>query len=518
MDTPIEQTRLDEKNNYKKDILVAFCLLFFTLIFRLPSFFPAVINWDESTYILMGQSILDGHLPYIDFWEIKPPIAFLSYALAIALLGKSIVSVRIAGALCVAVVAFFTYLVGKSLWNLRTGILAATMFVMMSTLLGSGQATMTEHIALVPLVGAFLLLVTQKTTPRILFFAGILMMTASMIRLNLAYVTTIVGFFALFANPLRSRGYVLKRGFAYAAGSCLVILLVYLPYALTGNQKIFWLSVILAPLSYTKSQLSVLEIFRQQISYIWRTISRNEGRSGVSILVWIGGLAGLTSLALPWRNTPKLKQRGFILLAIFLCGIEISLLKGGAAYSHYLIQLTPFLSLAAAAFLNALLNSPIRWLITCAIVLALVTSTPRIIAGYQIIISRFLEQKPLSYGPAYEIAAYLIQENSSREPVYIMNDHIVYWLMDTPPMSKLVHPSLFTDDYLLKYIDGAEISPEREMAKILAQKPKFIVKTKELLYLSDKTVAHHLLTETLQTQYQLVKEIEGRQIYRRISD
>ncbi len=44
---------------------------------RLPFFFPAVIDWDESTYVLMGQSILDGHVPSIEQWDDKPPLAYV---------------------------------------------------------------------------------------------------------------------------------------------------------------------------------------------------------------------------------------------------------------------------------------------------------------------------------------------------------------------------------------------------------------------------------------------------------
>ncbi len=90
-------------------------LLSLALFLRFPFFFRDYIDRDESTFILMGQSILDGHLLYTNLWDVKPPLAFVSYALIIAIFGKSIISVRIAGAVCVAFVSFCTYLVGKTL-------------------------------------------------------------------------------------------------------------------------------------------------------------------------------------------------------------------------------------------------------------------------------------------------------------------------------------------------------------------------------------------------------------------
>jgi len=40
---------------------------------RISTFFQSVIDWDESVYLLMSKSILDGNLPYIQVWDHKPP-------------------------------------------------------------------------------------------------------------------------------------------------------------------------------------------------------------------------------------------------------------------------------------------------------------------------------------------------------------------------------------------------------------------------------------------------------------
>lgn len=152
------------------NIFIAIYFFLITITIRLPFFFKDVIDWDESTFIIMGQSILDGHLPYTELWDLKPPGAFLIYAIFIIVFGKSIISIRFAGALCVALTSFFTYLIGKSLWNNRVGILAGTLSILMSSFFPSGQSTMTEHVALVPFVAALTLLVSQKTTQPVLFF------------------------------------------------------------------------------------------------------------------------------------------------------------------------------------------------------------------------------------------------------------------------------------------------------------------------------------------------------------
>ncbi|OUU02322.1 MAG: hypothetical protein CBB99_00385 [Bacteroidetes bacterium TMED39] len=55
----------------------ALSLLIFTIFCRLPFFFRDIYDWDESTFLLVGQSLLDGHLPFTKLWDLKP--ALLGY-------------------------------------------------------------------------------------------------------------------------------------------------------------------------------------------------------------------------------------------------------------------------------------------------------------------------------------------------------------------------------------------------------------------------------------------------------
>ena len=521
MKAPPEVFRPATSRDSRQIILVFIYSLVLSFVIRLPFFFPDVIEWDESTYILWGQSVLDGHLPYTEIWGFKPPLAFVFYACAIGLLGKSIVSVRIAGTICVALSAFFTYLTGKALWDHRTGIISATLCIVLSSLIKSGQAVMTEHVALVPLVGALSLLVTRRPNTRIFFLAGILMGLATFVRINLAYVAVFTGFFiviSVFTETPRSIKYSLRGGIAYAFGGLFVLILIYLPYVFTGNQKLWWTSVVLAPLSYAGAQLSFLGAFKQHIQYIGKTISDiKQPLFGIGALVWVGGLAGLSIITIQMRNAPRNKRLGSILLVVFLLSTTISVLKGGAAYEHYLIQIIPFMALAAAVFLNTFFLSNARWLIIGAISIALVTSMLSIIPEYKKMLSRTLSGQPITYGAGYDIAAYLKQENPSGEPIYMMTDHIVYWLLDEKPLSKsTAHPSNISKEYLLNVLVGPGTTTEMELSKVLAKKPRYIVfKVSSLWYLSNKPAAMILLGDTLKTNYVLVNRIEGRQIFRR---
>jgi hypothetical protein len=59
-------------------IFLLFCLL--AVILRFFSFFPSVIDHDESTYLEMARMILAGKILYVDMIDIKPPGIFLILA------------------------------------------------------------------------------------------------------------------------------------------------------------------------------------------------------------------------------------------------------------------------------------------------------------------------------------------------------------------------------------------------------------------------------------------------------
>lgn len=508
MDTPPQALQRDEHGNARHLALVFLSLFAASIVIRLPFFFPVVIDWDESTYILWGQSVLDGHLPYTEMWGFKPPLAFAFYACAIGAFGKSIVSVRIAGTLCVALAAFFTYLAGRRLWNESSGVAAATLCIVIATFVKSGKAVMTEHAAMVPLAAALCLLVLRVLTPRTAFLAGILMAVATFTRLNLAYTAVFIGFLIVAATLTGSSGSLrssLRCGAAYAAGGILVMLLVFLPYAATGQQGLWWSSVILAPLSYANSQLSFAGALVQQMN-----------NTGAGLLVVLGGLAGFAAMAARWKTFPETTRRGAIFLLGFFFSTELSILRSGASYPHYLIQLAPFTALAVAALPNAVSSGSARRALNATVVcLALTLSLVIVLPEYKGVVCRVLAGQPASHGAAYGIAAYLEREKAPGDPVYLLTDHIVYWLIDEKPLSKsTIHPANITREYLLAVLVGPGTTTEQELSRILAKKPGFIV-TGGKNYLLRKPAAWSLLQETLRTRYTLVKQVEGRLIYRR---
>lgn len=502
----------------KRAILVFLGLLTLSILIKLPSFFRYLDLPDEATFILMAQSMLDGHLPYTELWDIKPPLGFFVFIFPLILFGKSLFSVRLYAVIYIALAGLAIYLLGKRIWNYRTGIISAillTVIVALGTDLGKVmEMTTLQQIVLAPLTASFTIIATLRINPKRCFFTGILMGLALMMRLNLAYVALTVGFaiflIVLTQLPSRSLRNSIKCTVAYGIGSGLVVFFNYFPYLIAGHHQLWWNSVIVASLNYADTDLSMLGAGAAQARYLLNSFS-HLSHAGINFLVWLGGLGGLLTLLIRWKTLTKQQRIATEFLFIFLIAAEISILRGGRSFNSYHLQIYPFLSLAAGVLLDLVLSGITRIAAIIALTLSLSSIIPLLVSEYQGLANRILAGKPPVQGVSYEIAEYLKQENYSGEPIFMLNSHIVYWLLNTKPLSKsTTQPYNIVNSNLVKFMAEPGATTESELAKILAKKPKYIIAKGGF-----KGQPGVMFRETIKNKYELVKKIQAMKIYRR---
>jgi 4-amino-4-deoxy-L-arabinose transferase-like glycosyltransferase len=510
-------------------------LLLLTLLIRLPFFFPAVVNWDESTYILMGQTILDGHLPYTAQWEVKPPVGFLFYSAAIALFGHSIFAVRLAGALAVAAVGALVYLIGLRVWGWRAGLVGAVLTAALMTVLPGGQATMLEHVAVLPLVTALYLLVARPDGAArppgagVLLAVGALLAAAVLSRPNLFPLPLLVGLYLLV--PFRPFGAAVRRGAALAAGGAAVVGLTLLPYALTGQTAVWWRAVVVAPLSWATGDATVLTSLRVQLNtLLWAARPSNVALApeGMFVaVVWVAAGLGVVLAAARWGALSLAARRRLGWAFLFLVGAHLAVLVTGEFRSHYLIQVAPFMALFAGIGLSELLRAgPVRGVLgyglAAVLIVTLLVALRPVAAEYGVMAAHARRGEPLAYGPAYDIVRYLDAAGDTAEPAYLMTDHIAYWLRGEMPLTLVTtHPSMVTKPELVAAFLDRPATAEGELADVLALRPGTIVLTPDLWYLDDFPIARARLQATLAADYTLAERIPvpgdaTRLIYRRV--
>ncbi|KPQ40703.1 MAG: 4-amino-4-deoxy-L-arabinose transferase and related glycosyltransferases of PMT family [Phormidium sp. OSCR] len=503
----------------QNDMFFIVAIAVVSLLIRLPFFFKDVIDWDESTFILMGQSILDGHLPYTELWDLKPPLAFVAYAGFILILGKSVISIRIAGTICVILTALLVYGSGTTIANHSSAFLAAIATSMGISLLDSGQATMTEHMAIVPLTAALALFFCCKTPDlRFTFLISVLLTIAAFVRLNLAYTVVILGCYLVVRQAPKWRQ-VLHHGLIYSLGCLLIIFLTYFPYLMTENSQIWWTSVVIAPLQYSRDDVTSIESFRRLMTGLVNS-SQHQATLGASLVIWMGGFLGIAAAFLPRNRHNSASLFQAIALTLMTFSVGLSILQSGATYQHYLIQMPPCLGLGTAILWQKL-SKPrfFKPLISVVVLLALLSSLMPILTEYRIVGGRLVAGGPLQTGPSYDIAAYFRDNQAENEPIYMMTDHLVYWLIDSQPLTAITtHPSNVSRDDILEIVNGPGSSPESELAKVFAAEPKFVVKQRFVSYLLSGKMqnAKDFLNQQLANHYEKTTQIGNRFIYRRI--
>jgi|SRR6185503_4560867 len=485
-------------------------LLLAALLVRLPFFFIDSVDWDEGTFILIGQSILDGHLPYVHLWDLKPPLLFGFFATAIAAGGHSIVAVRAAGTITVAVTAWLVFCTAVRWWPRRIAGIAAAACVGLETFIGSGQGTMSEHVALPALWGAVALLVaTDRPAPGRAFWIGALAAVATLVRLNLA-VTGVAIAILLVLDSVRFRRSLGSAVPGFAAGGTAVLALTAMPYVFSGQFDMLWRSVFLAARARTDTGTTLAE----RAAALGSQALHADGGSAI---FWPGVIVGFGALAaavLAWRRAGAEDggaTRGVRHVTVLFAATAAGIAMSGEAFAHYLIQLVPFVTLLFGALLARL---PGTMSIIAAVVL-LVSSWPSlqpVVAEYRGLISRMQSGVDLHYGPAYDIAAFLKEQNPGRRPVLVLSDHVAYWLAGTEPPGKFVtHPSTLSRAAVLKVMGT---TPQRELETIFAKAPLFVVLDPSDLPMTDE--ARSWLEATLARNYSRAESIEGRDIYKRI--
>ncbi|MEH6680715.1 MAG: glycosyltransferase family 39 protein [Sediminicola sp.] len=431
-----------------------FCLLFLlAFIIRAPFFFRDYIDRDESTFILMGQSWVDGHLPYTELWDLKPPITFLFFAGTIYLFGKSFIAIRLLGTLLVAISSFFTYKIGKEMGGTKMGLFTGIACVALQSMFGSVQGVMSEHLSVVFLTPAVYILLRHKNIGWY-GIVGILMGLTVMTKLNLAYALLVLGIYLLYTYFRDKRFWEgLVKLSVMALGTLLIILLTALPYILRDQSILWWRSVILAPLEYAAAKRHS----------IWDLLP-----TCVIVLGFVG-----------WAWHKKyidIKDQKVQLLLVLLIGILFSFVKGGKINGHYMVQIFPTLLVLVALALSAIPS--LGRLSTRPHYFYLLLLLPmETYLEYYAVVRHKIERGSFYNGEGIEVPKYLSSQQLDDDSVLFLEYHIGYWVLNKKPPSRIAtHPSNICKEEMYPFSGSPQTTPLAEIRHLLEQvKPRIVV-------------------------------------------
>ncbi|MBA3054404.1 MAG: hypothetical protein FP826_05620 [Sphingomonadales bacterium] len=111
--------------------VAVFCgLLAATMLVRWQTLGDPVLGFDEQYYLLVGERMLHGAVPYVDLWDRKPIGLFLIYALAAAMGSDPFLQYKLLAGAFVAMTAFVIYRAALARASRFAAMTAALLYVL----------------------------------------------------------------------------------------------------------------------------------------------------------------------------------------------------------------------------------------------------------------------------------------------------------------------------------------------------------------------------------------------------
>src|SRR5207302_1445079 len=190
----------------------------------------------------------------------------------------------------------------------------------------------------------------------------------------------------------------------------------------------------------------------------------------LALTVWAAGLLGSMLLFVRRTEGAEPKQWRFWLVVVQLSS-SYSVIAIGAGYGHYLILLAPMYVLVAFAVMSRdSLNRHLRHAYFLVLAAGLLIALLPIASEYRDLTTRLLHDGHLRVGRAYELARILAAQSRAPVPMYLMEEHVVYWLTGNRPLTPMsTHPSNIAKRDILRVMRGPNATPIEELQLIFAQ-------------------------------------------------
>ena len=146
--------------------VVLIVLALVALALRGPLFGNPIIHADEQFYLLVGDRMLNGALPYVDMWDRKPIGLFLLYAGIRTLGGDGVIEYQLAATVFAVLTAFLVWDIARPLTSARNALLGAVAYLLYLQVFdgAGGQSPVFYNLVVVAAVRLFVALARDEAS------------------------------------------------------------------------------------------------------------------------------------------------------------------------------------------------------------------------------------------------------------------------------------------------------------------------------------------------------------------
>ena len=495
-----------------KKINSIFFIIFFVFFLKFPFFFTDVFNWDESTYIIIGQWIIDGGLPYIERTEVKPPLLGYLYAISVFLSFDELYFIRFLNYLLIIINIFFILKIFKLIFNKRETFFLISSYIFSSIyIIRDSNALLSEHFAVTFLIiSLYFLLIRKKKFDY--FLIGVLFACASLTRLNLSLIPLFFLLYFYFFDKKENK-LIHTALLNYISAGILVILIVFAPYLLNGTITIALKSIFISGLDMAKNAPNSFFGAIFHLLFTKSDLFKILTLEGMfRIIFWTISFFGFVSLLINLRSDKKYLELILFYVVIFFC-----IAMGSRASAHYLILLNPFCSIFFSFFCLKILEKNKLFLIPYVFSLFLCSIIS--INMYANLYGNYKLKNTLYNGASFEIYKYIKDKQIDKdEQIYIYKKNIVYWFLNKYPPTDITHPSDIFKEYLFQGWGKKNSNTKVEFIKILERKPIYILLNSKFADFLSKIYDDDEIINILNSyQYKFERKFEENYLYKKIN-
>ncbi|MBK9109369.1 MAG: glycosyltransferase family 39 protein [Saprospiraceae bacterium] len=468
----------------RNHLMVFFLFLAFALVLRVFSFYPLVLDHDESTYLVIADALNNGKIYLVDVIDTKPIGIFWIYGVILKVFGKSIVASRIIACVVLAISSLLIYQLQLK-WNSNktTAILSGCFYIFMLSLFKRwGISPNTEiYFNLFNLLAIYLLLIYDKRFLNV--FAGISIGIAFHIKyVAAADLTALLLFLSVtavrekqFLKFIFGRILYISIGFLICSGSVL----------------------------YYYTQNDALDEF---LYYTFRvTGNYTSSFKPIQLILFFGDFFlrffPITILMILYIRSQEFRSDAMSLFLIFWIILDLCIiLIPGKYYEHYYIQIFPVCCIVAGKYFNTVPGFNIFKFFT--------SFKLKFILAFMLLALLFEHYTGFIKKPEMLRETLKVLQNhiKATDEIYTSNaHHILYFLLDKESPSPYIHSSLLWNE---KHRNTLQLNGILEIENILAKHPDYIVWS-----ISDQDIE---MQKRLLKDYSLFHSIQERMlIYRR---
>lgn len=466
-----------------KYLLILFSFIILSILLRLSAFFQSTFDHDESLYLLVANSLLQGNVPYTDVWDNKPPGIYFLYALGLLIFGNNIISIRFFTCILVGCTCFLLYCLGKKITNNEIlGLIAGIIYAVFS-LENGGLAANTEIFFTPFVVLGFYLLFCLEITPEkqisqqkitlisIGLSLGIGLQIKQVVLFDFLAILIILSL-RLWWNKKSLTQPLIKeivQCFTWLIlGFIMPTILIIISFTIAGHFNEYWYA------NFTANSKRVGNESFAIMTLIYALFIQLK----VNFFLWLCLI--LTPFYMLTASIKSRKELTYLTIWFIMSFLGVAAPK--SFFTHYFLQLLPSFSLISAYIITESIwkiqNIPkLNKIIILILILVMPIMTqiyPKLNATIQYPLNRIVKGNQNWGDTPAMIGDYIIDKINDNDYIYVFDyQPVIYYLTRSKIPTKYPFTSFLLKAKLAKV---AGIEPKKEFISIMEKKPKYIIK------------------------------------------